>query len=46
LNSELPGDFEDNARIQARSAQPITPGARTAISRNMAHKDNEYFSFD
>ncbi|HKQ77785.1 MAG TPA: TonB-dependent receptor [Blastocatellia bacterium] len=46
LNGELPGGFEANARIQARSAQPITPGARTATNRNTARKDNEFFSFD
>ncbi len=46
VNGELPGGFEANARIQARSAQPITPGARTATNRNTARKDNEYFSFD
>ncbi len=46
LNGELPYGFEVNARIQARSAQPITPGARTATNRNTARKDNEYFSFD
>lgn len=46
LNGELPWGFQANARIQARSAQPITPGARTATNRNTARKDNEYFSFD
>jgi hypothetical protein len=46
LYSELPGGFEVNTRIQARSAQPITPGARTATNRNTARKDNEFFSFD
>jgi outer membrane receptor for ferrienterochelin and colicin len=46
LNSELPYGFEFNSRIQARSAQPITPGARTATNRNTARKDNEFFSFD
>jgi hypothetical protein len=35
-----------NTRIQARSAQPITPGTRTATNRNTARKDNEFFSFD
>jgi hypothetical protein len=38
--------FEGNFRVQARSAQPITPGVRTATNRNSARKDNEYFSFD
>ncbi|MGE0126486.1 MAG: carboxypeptidase regulatory-like domain-containing protein [Blastocatellales bacterium] len=46
LNGELPWGFQANARIQARSAQPITPGARTANNRNTARKDNEFFSFD
>lgn len=46
LYSELPGGFEVNTRIQARSAQPITPGARTATNRNTTRKDNEFFSFD
>ncbi len=46
LNGELPRGFEVNTRIQARSAQPITPGLRTATNRNTARKDNEYFSFD
>jgi hypothetical protein len=32
--------------VQARSAQPITPGARTATNRNSVRKDNEFFSFD
>jgi hypothetical protein len=38
--------FDGNFRVQARSAQPITPGLRTATNRNTARKDNEYFSFD
>jgi TonB dependent receptor len=46
LNGELPLGFEANARVQARSAQPITPGARTATNRNTDRKNNEYFSFD
>jgi outer membrane receptor for ferrienterochelin and colicin len=46
LNGELPYGFEANARIQARSAQPITPAVRTATNRNTLRKDNEYFSFD
>jgi outer membrane receptor for ferrienterochelin and colicin len=46
LNGELPMGFEANARIQARGAQPITPGARTATNRNDGRKNNEYFSFD
>ncbi len=46
LNGEMPYGFFGNVRIQARSAQPITPGARTATNRNTARKDNEYFSLD
>ncbi|MEO6725897.1 MAG: TonB-dependent receptor [Blastocatellia bacterium] len=46
LNGELPWGILGNARIQARTAQPITPGTRTAANRNSARKDNEYFSFD
>ena len=38
--------FDGNFRVQARSAQPITPGVRTATNRNTDRKDNEYFSFD
>ena len=44
--AELPAGLEGNFRVQARSAQPITPGARTATNRNTARKDNNYFSFD
>ncbi|HEX9003166.1 MAG TPA: carboxypeptidase regulatory-like domain-containing protein [Blastocatellia bacterium] len=46
MNGELPWGILGNARIQARSAQPITPGARTINNRNTARKNNEYFSFD
>jgi hypothetical protein len=35
-----------NARIQARTAQPITPTPGTAETRNSVRKDNEFFSFD
>lgn len=38
--------LEGNFRIQARSAQPITPATRTATNRNSLRKDNAYFSFD
>src|SRR5215470_7201284 len=38
--------FDGNFRVQARSAQPITPATRTATNRNTLRKDNEYFSFD
>ncbi len=46
IYGELPGGLQANTRIQARSAQPITPGARTATNRNSTRKDNEFFSFD
>jgi hypothetical protein len=46
MNGELPWGILGNARIQARSAQLITPGARTINNRNTARKNNEYFSFD
>src|SRR3989440_10553084 len=45
-NAELPWGFEGNARVQARSAQPITPDVRTATNRNTLRKDNKFFSFD
>jgi hypothetical protein len=45
-NVELPKKFELNTRIQAHSAQPITPAVRTATNRNTLRKDNQYFSFD
>jgi outer membrane receptor for ferrienterochelin and colicin len=38
--------LEGNFRVQARSAQPITPAVRTATNRNTLRKDNAYFSFD
>ena len=48
--SELPADFDFSGRIQARSAQPITPDPRVLNGvdrgRNSARKDNKYFSFD
>jgi outer membrane receptor for ferrienterochelin and colicin len=46
LTSELPWGLQGNLRMQARSAQPITIGDRTATNRNTARKDNEFFSFD
>src|SRR5207249_1224384 len=45
-NAELPWGLEGNARVQARSAQPITPDVRTATNRNTLRKDNKFFSFD
>jgi len=42
--------FRLNARIQARSAQPITPTPRVVngvdLGRNSTRKDNKFFSFD
>ncbi len=47
---ELPWGLLGNARIQARSAQPITPSPRVVdgvdLGRNSERKDNAYFSFD
>jgi hypothetical protein len=43
---EMGWGFDGNFRVQGRTAQPITPGARTATNRNTARKDNAYFSFD
>jgi hypothetical protein len=43
---EMPWGLEGNFRVQARSAQPITPSVRTATNRNSLRKDNKYFSFD
>jgi hypothetical protein len=43
---EMPWGLEGNFRVQARSAQPITPEVRTATNRNSLRKDNKYFSFD
>jgi hypothetical protein len=45
-NVELPAGFELNARVQAHTAQPITPAVRTATNRNSLRKNNEFFSFD
>jgi len=44
--AELFWGLEGNFRVQARSAQPITPAVRTATNRNSLRKDNKYFSFD
>jgi hypothetical protein len=46
MYAELPWHLEFNPRIQARSAQPLTPNPRTATNRNTLRKDNKYFSFD
>lgn len=48
--AEIGAGFQFNGRIQARSAQPITPNPRVVngvdLGRNSIRKDNEYFSFD
>jgi outer membrane receptor for ferrienterochelin and colicin len=44
--SNLPGGIVFNTRVQARTAQPITPAGGTADDRNSARKDNEFFTFD
>jgi carboxypeptidase family protein/TonB-dependent receptor-like protein len=46
MYSELPWGFQFVPRVQARSAQPAIPFARTATNRNTLRKDNKYFSFD
>lgn len=46
MYAELPWGLQFNPRVQARSAQPITPVVRTATNRNTLRKDNQYFSFD
>ena len=43
---EMGWGFDGNFRVQGRTAQPLTPGVRTATNRNTERKDNEYFSFD
>ncbi|HEY0544785.1 MAG TPA: TonB-dependent receptor [Pyrinomonadaceae bacterium] len=46
MYAELPWHLEFSSRVQARSAQPITPLVRTATNRNSLRKDNNFFSFD
>ncbi|MFN7945529.1 MAG: TonB-dependent receptor [Blastocatellia bacterium] len=46
MSGDLPWGLQVNTRIQARSAQPISPDPRTATNRNSLRKDNEFFSFD
>jgi hypothetical protein len=46
MYAELPWHLEFSPRVQARSAQPITPPVRTATNRNTLRKDNNFFSFD
>jgi Carboxypeptidase regulatory-like domain len=47
---ELPYVVNLNTRVQARSAQPMTPSPRVENGndrgRNSTRKDNQYFSFD
>ena len=48
-NLDLPWGFDLNTRVQARTAQPLTPACPTAPrcpNRNTLRKNNEYFSFD
>jgi carboxypeptidase family protein len=42
----LPYGIIGNSRIQARTAQPITPAGGGADQRNSIRKDNEFFTFD
>jgi hypothetical protein len=48
--AELPWKLHLDTRVQARSAQPITPSPRVLNGvdrgRNSLRKDNKYFSFD
>jgi hypothetical protein len=46
MYAELPWHLQLTPRVQARSAQPITPAVRTATNRNTLRKDNKFFSFD
>ena len=42
----LPAGIIGNFRVQARTAQPITPSPGSAETRNSERKDNEFFTFD
>ena len=45
--ADLPADFDLSMRIQARSAQPRSPGCATrCFPRNTLRKNNEFFTFD
>jgi Carboxypeptidase regulatory-like domain/TonB dependent receptor len=48
--ADLPGGFHGDVRMQAHSAQPITPSPRFQggkdLGRNSILKDNAYFTFD
>jgi hypothetical protein len=43
---DLGKGFIADVRMQAHSAQPISPAVRKGADRNSLRKDNEYFSFD
>jgi hypothetical protein len=45
-HGNLPWQLQGNARIQGRTAQPITPTGGGPDQRNSARKDNEFFTFD
>jgi outer membrane receptor for ferrienterochelin and colicin len=46
-NVDLPWGLDLNARVQARTAQPRSPGCATrCFPRNSLRKNNEFFSFD
>ena len=46
-NFDIPWGLELSTRVQARSAQPKSPGcAARCFPRNTERKNNEYFSFD
>jgi hypothetical protein len=47
LSAQIPAGFEVSSRVQARTAQPKSPGCATrCFPRNEARKNNEYFSLD
>jgi hypothetical protein len=43
---DLGKSFIASVRMQAHSAQPISPATRKGADRNSLRKDNEFFSFD
>jgi Carboxypeptidase regulatory-like domain/TonB dependent receptor len=43
---DLGKSFIASIRMQAHSAQPISPATRKGADRNSLRKDNEFFSFD
>ncbi len=47
LSAQIPAGFDVSSRVQARTAQPKSPGcASRCFPRNEARKNNEYFSLD